>query len=141
MKEATRSRVVVFAHVAMVVASVGLYRWAKHRDRPTPRWPCPRGAGGGIQVALLLDTSDSMSGLIDQARSQLWKIVTRLDNARRGDRRPRLEIALYEYGNPVQSTATSGWIRQVLPFSGDLNGCRRRCSRCAPTAAMNTWAR
>jgi hypothetical protein len=121
MKEATRSRVVVFAHVALVVASVGLYRWAKHPRPADAAVAVAEGGGGRIQVALLLDTSGSMSGLIDQARSQLWKIVTRLDNARRGDRRPRLEIALYEYGNPARSTATSGWIRQVLPFSGDLD--------------------
>ena len=28
---------------------------------------------GKIQVALLLDTSNSMDGLIDQAKSQIWK--------------------------------------------------------------------
>ncbi|RPI65426.1 MAG: hypothetical protein EHM44_00590, partial [Ignavibacteriales bacterium] len=31
-----------------------------------------------IQLALLLDTSNSMDGLIDQAKSQLWKIVNEL---------------------------------------------------------------
>ena len=31
-----------------------------------------------IQVALLLDTSNSMDGLIDQAKSQLWKMVNEL---------------------------------------------------------------
>ena len=28
-----------------------------------------------IKVALLLDTSNSMDGLIDQAKAQLWEIV------------------------------------------------------------------
>jgi hypothetical protein len=76
---------------------------------------------GRIQVALMLDTSGSMGGLIDQARSQLWKIVTRLDAARRDGQRPQLEIALYEYGNPGRATATSGWIRQITPFTTDLD--------------------
>jgi hypothetical protein len=31
-----------------------------------------------IMLALLLDTSNSMDGLIDQAKSQLWKIVNEL---------------------------------------------------------------
>jgi hypothetical protein len=62
-----------------------------------------------------------MGGLIDQARSQLWKIVTRLDAARRDGQRPQLEIALYEYGNPGRATATSGWIRQITPFTTDLD--------------------
>jgi hypothetical protein len=76
---------------------------------------------GRIQVALLLDTSSSMDGLIDQARSQLWKIVTRLDAARRDGRRPTIEIALYEYGNVVRATPEKGWVRQIVPFTSDLD--------------------
>ena len=52
-----------------------------------------------IQVALLLDTSNSMDGLIDQAKSQLWKMVNRLADAQRQNQGVELEIALYEYGN------------------------------------------
>jgi von Willebrand factor type A domain-containing protein len=123
MKEATRSRVIVFAHVALVVLSIGLYRWAKHAQAAGAALALAQTqtGEGKIQVALLLDTSDSMSGLIDQARSQLWKVVTRLDAARRAGKRARLEIALYEYGNPGRSTERAGWIRQVAPFSADLD--------------------
>jgi hypothetical protein len=76
---------------------------------------------GRVQVALLLDTSSSMNGLIDQARSQLWKIVTRLDAARRDGKRPAIEIALYEYGNDARSKSEKGWVRQILPFTTDLD--------------------
>jgi hypothetical protein len=76
---------------------------------------------GRIQVALLLDTSGSMGGLIDQARSQLWKIVTRLDAARRDGTRPVIEIALYEYGNDARSKPEKGWVRQILPFTTDFD--------------------
>lgn len=82
--------------------------------------PTPQTAGR-VQVALMLDTSGSMGGLIEQARSQLWKIVTRLDAARRDGQRPQLEIALYEYGNPTRATEKSGWIRQIKPFTTDLD--------------------
>jgi hypothetical protein len=76
---------------------------------------------GRVQVALLLDTSSSMSGLIDQARSQLWKIVTRLDSARRDGKRPTIEIALYEYGNSGRGASEKGWVRQITPFTTDLD--------------------
>jgi len=53
-----------------------------------------------IMLALLLDTSNSMDGLIDQAKSQLWKIVNELAVAKCSDgARPNIRIALYEYGN------------------------------------------
>ena len=53
-----------------------------------------------IMLALLLDTSNSMDGLIDQAKSQLWKIVNELAAAKCGDgSAPNIKIALYEYGN------------------------------------------
>lgn len=73
-----------------------------------------------IKVALLLDTSNSMDGLINQAKAQLWEIVNELSYARYGMRKPGLEIALYEYGNSSLSSK-EGYIRQVLQFSSDLD--------------------
>lgn len=72
-----------------------------------------------IQLAILLDTSNSMDGLINQARSELWKIVNEFALATRNGKRPRLEVALYEYGN--DGLRTEGWIRQVLPLTDDLD--------------------
>ncbi|MEN3323450.1 vWA domain-containing protein [Mariniflexile soesokkakense] len=73
-----------------------------------------------IKVALLLDTSNSMDGLIDQAKAQLWDIVNELSYAKCGTNKPNLEIALYEYGNDRLNSA-EGYIRQVLAFSNDLD--------------------
>nr|WP_321237607.1 VWA domain-containing protein [uncultured Psychroserpens sp.] len=73
-----------------------------------------------IKVALLLDTSNSMDGLIDQAKAQLWDIVSELSYAKCGDEKPNLEIALYEYGND-NLNSDEGYIRQVLTFSNDLD--------------------
>ncbi|HET6224522.1 MAG TPA: vWA domain-containing protein, partial [Dongiaceae bacterium] len=73
-----------------------------------------------IQIALLLDTSGSMDGLISQARTQLWKVVNEYARAIRNGKRARLEIALYEYGNAGLS-AESGFVRQILPFTSDLD--------------------
>lgn len=70
-----------------------------------------------VQIALLLDTSGSMDGLIDQARNQLWTLVNELGTARKGGVAPRLELAVYEYGK----STVPGEIRQVTPFTTDLD--------------------
>jgi hypothetical protein len=73
-----------------------------------------------IQIALLLDTSSSMSGLISQAKTQLWKIVNEFIPARRGGQRPQLQVALYEYGNSGLEQS-DGYIRQIVPLTDDLD--------------------
>ncbi|MBS0617303.1 MAG: VWA domain-containing protein, partial [Spirochaetes bacterium] len=73
-----------------------------------------------VQVAILIDTSSSMDGLIDQARTQLWKIVNTLANGNREGKKPKIEIALYEYGNSGLSPEQN-YIRQVLPFTANLD--------------------
>jgi hypothetical protein len=73
-----------------------------------------------VQIALLLDTSSSMDGLIEQAKRQLWTVVNAFQNARRDGKSAQLEIALYEYGNDGLS-AEGGYIRQVLPLTSDLD--------------------
>ncbi len=82
--------------------------------------PCCPPSTPLVQVALLLDTSNSMDGLIEQAKSQLWRIANDLAYSTRCGERPRLEIALYEYGNNGLS-AGENFIRQVLPFTTDMD--------------------
>lgn len=74
-----------------------------------------------IMLALLLDTSNSMDGLIEQAKSQLWRIVNELASAKCGDgSKPSIKIALYEYGNDGLP-ASEGYIRQVSGLTDDLD--------------------
>ncbi|MEZ4778812.1 MAG: vWA domain-containing protein [Flavobacteriaceae bacterium] len=73
-----------------------------------------------IKVALLLDTSNSMDGLIDQAKAQLWEIVNELSYAKCKHEQPNLEIALYEYGND-NLNAREGYLRKILGFTNDLD--------------------
>ena len=82
------------------------------------------GAKPLVQVAILLDTSNSMDGLINQARTQVWKIVNELVSAEKSGSKPAIEVALYEYGNSSLSRE-SGWIRQVLPFTADMDSVAR----------------
>jgi hypothetical protein len=91
---------------------------AAHPADPDPRGPL-------VQIALLLDTSNSMDGLIGQAKNQLWRIVNDLAGSRRHGRAPRIEVALYEYGNSALA-AGENYIRQVLPFTNDLDRVSER---------------
>ncbi len=73
-----------------------------------------------VQIAILLDTSGSMSGLIDQARTELWSIVNEFIFAEQNGRAPEVQVALYEYGKNSLSRE-SGWIRQIVPLTTDLD--------------------
>ena len=73
-----------------------------------------------VQMAILLDTSGSMDGLIDQAKSRLWKIVNELATARKNGLAPRLQVALYEYGQDG-IPAAQAYMRRIVPLSDDLD--------------------
>ena len=61
-----------------------------------------------------------MEGLIHQARTQLWKIVNDFEHCRKNNRRPDLEVALYEYGKSSHPV-TEHYLKQIVPFTGDLD--------------------
>ena len=73
-----------------------------------------------VQIAILLDTSNSMDGLIDQAKTQLWTIVNEFARASRDGQRPEIEVALYHYGTPSLGEKT-GYIKQLTPLTNDLD--------------------
>lgn len=73
-----------------------------------------------IQAAILLDVSGSMSGLIEQAKAQLWNMVSIMGKAQCYGKTPEIEIALYEYGRPGNG-ATTGYIKQLSGFTTDLD--------------------
>lgn len=98
--------------------SVSTIRPETEKTSPPPK-PSP-GEAKKIKIALLLDTSNSMDGLIDQAKSQLWTIVEELAKAKGEGQKPQVQIALYEYGNDRLS-ASEGYIRMVTPLTDDLD--------------------
>jgi von Willebrand factor type A domain len=87
-----------------------------------------------VQIAILLDTSSSMDGLINQARSHLWNMVdemgrmTRVVNGK--TRGVRVELALFEYGHSTLPR-DDGFIRQVLPLTTDLDRVSEELHRLA----------
>ena len=73
-----------------------------------------------IQLALLLDVSNSMDGLINQAKTELWSIVNEASTASKNGESTVLEIALYEYGKS-SLPKEGGYMRKVLDFTTDLD--------------------
>ena len=73
-----------------------------------------------IQMAILLDTSSSMQGLIDQAKSQLWKVVNEFITTKKAGVRPEIQVALYEYGKSSLPQG-EGYIRQIVALTTDLD--------------------
>jgi hypothetical protein len=73
-----------------------------------------------VQIALLLDTSNSMDGLIAQAKTQLWNVVNEFVKAKRNGRPPVIQVALFEYGKRTLSP-NEGYVRMILPLTDDLD--------------------
>lgn len=74
-----------------------------------------------IQVAILLDVSNSMDGLINQAKEQLWNMVNLLGKVEcNHNTKPNIEIALYEYGRSTNN-ANDGFVKQVSNFTSNLD--------------------
>lgn len=77
----------------------------------------PPQAKPAIEIAICLDTSGSMDGLIESAKQKLWAVVTDLGTAKP---EPTLRVALYQYGNDGLSRE-SGWVEQLCPLTDDLD--------------------
>lgn len=70
-----------------------------------------------IDLAICLDTSGSMSGLINAARQKLWAVVNDLAAA---EPQPTLRVALLTFGND-EHMAENGWVRLDSEFTTDLD--------------------
>ncbi len=76
--------------------------------------------GNAIDLVILLDTSGSMSGLIDQARAQLWSIVNRAASGERDGNPVVLRVAVFEYGND-RLPVGENYVRQLVPLTDNLD--------------------
>ncbi|MFK7922242.1 MAG: hypothetical protein AB8H47_09805 [Bacteroidia bacterium] len=73
-----------------------------------------------VQLALALDISGSMDGLIDQAQTRIWNLVNELSETTIKGVEPRLELALYIYGGDHLSPERA-YVRQLVPFTTDID--------------------
>ncbi len=94
---------------------------SQERDDHSVETKAPfEGKRSSVDVVLLLDTSNSMDGLINQAKSQLWNIVQQFAFAKKHGQTPLLRVSLFEYGN-TKLPASEGYIRQIVPLMDDLD--------------------
>jgi len=92
---------------------------AKVEVKPDAKPPF-NGVRPAVDVAVLLDTSNSMDGLISQAKTQLWTIVQQFALAEKDGKTPELRVSVFEYGNSGLP-ASEGYIRQVVQLTDDLD--------------------
>lgn len=75
-----------------------------------------------IELAICLDTSGSMDGLIDAARARIWDIVSDLATA---TPQPKLRVALVTFGNDGHSSE-NGWTNIDIDFTDNLDVVSQR---------------
>ena len=73
-----------------------------------------------IQIAILLDVSGSMNGLINQARAELWKVVNAFNGATQDGKEPEVRVALYSYGTS-QVDQYGLFLNPLIPLTTDLD--------------------
>ncbi len=151
------SKFITISIFVITGAVVGLYPFYHHAANAKPPLPQhvqqDRVEKPRIQLAILLDTSGSMSGLIDQTRNQLWQVVNEFSESKKNGITPTLEVAVFEYGNSGLSSE-SGYIRQVTGLTRELdqvsealfslttNGGDEYCGYVINTAVTNLeWSR
>ena len=69
-------------------------------------------------IAILLDTSGSMQGLIDQVRDGLWKTLNGLGILEKDGVKANVRLALFEYGSGVVP-AEANFIQLLAPLTSD----------------------
>lgn len=76
--------------------------------------------GPTIQIALIIDTSNSMDGLIAAARTHLWRVVNELSLANKHNKSVKIQVGLIEYG---KSTLPSyeGYLQILSPLTYELD--------------------
>ncbi len=98
--------------LAMILASSASAQVSTPAPSP-PTAAAPR----AIELTICLDTSGSMNGLIDSARSKIWDIVSDLATA---TPQPQLRVALLTYGNDGLA-AENGWTNVETDFTENLD--------------------
>ncbi|MCE9530451.1 MAG: VWA domain-containing protein [Planctomycetes bacterium] len=107
-----RSRIFAAAIAVAVLISPSIGRAA-----PAPAPAPAEVTGKHIDVAICLDTSGSMNGLIESAKLKLWTIVNDLAKIQPT---PVLRVSVYQYGHDSLN-ANDGWVRKELDLTNDLD--------------------
>jgi Mg-chelatase subunit ChlD len=71
-----------------------------------------------VDLVIALDTSGSMSGLIDSTRAQIWDIVNEMMRAKPT---PNLRVGLVTFGSPDAAGAGAGFVKRRTALTTDLD--------------------
>jgi Mg-chelatase subunit ChlD len=111
--------------LAVVALSFGgLFLWRSRSAPPEQAIPTPIGEGDTqvatqpthapkVDIVFALDTTGSMGGLIEGAKSKIWEIARR---AQQGQPAPQLRVGLVAYRD-----VGDAYVTQVMPLSSDMD--------------------
>jgi hypothetical protein len=100
----------VFAYALLALGLVAGGLWAQEATVPPQSGPA---AAPQIEVCFVLDTTGSMTGLIEGAKAKIWSIANQMIAARKT---PKLKIALVAYRDRGDE-----YVTKVLDLSEDLD--------------------
>ncbi len=104
------------ALIAIITGSLFLILPAAQAQDTDPGYIPP--ATRPVDLVICLDTSGSMTALIDSARAKLWEIVNQLSVVKPV---PKLRIGLLTYGTPGLSSEAKGWVVRQIDLTSDLD--------------------
>ncbi|MEM7227520.1 MAG: vWA domain-containing protein [Planctomycetota bacterium] len=105
------------AVASLTVGGIPILVANAHEATPLPVETSTEASENVIELAICLDTSGSMDGLINSARQKLWTIVNDLAKA---EPTPTLRVALLSYGNDGHNDE-NGWVNVETQFTQDLD--------------------
>jgi Mg-chelatase subunit ChlD len=112
-----------FATAAVVLSVAGLLLWKSHAGARTtgqtqgqtllPTISSPNGERAKVDIVFALDTTGSMSGLLEGAKTKIWEIARK---AQEGQPAPELRIGLVAYRDKGDD-----YVTKVVPLTTDLD--------------------
>src|SRR4026207_1552332 len=107
--------------IGLLVALLALTAWGAHAGNRVRQVPPPvstasvqPAAAPRVEVAFVLDTTGSMSGLIEGAKRKIWSIANQLAS---GQPRPQVSIALTAYRDRGDA-----YVTRLHPLTDDIDG-------------------
>ena len=119
--------------IGLLVALLGLTAWGAHagsRARTIAVAPQKPVAAPRVEVAFVLDTTGSMSGLIDGAKQKIWSIANQLAS---GQPRPVVRMALVAYRDRGDT-----YVTQLHELTDDIDTVYARLQQLAADGGGDT---
>lgn len=107
-----KSKLIAVTLILMTAGAVAFYPFLDGSATSQPAQP-PTSAASKIEVVFVLDTTSSMSGLIETAKEKIWSIATTLAQA---EQSPEIHMGLVAYRDRGDA-----YVTDVIDLSTDLD--------------------